>query len=133
MTTYYVDENGFLLSLNPIAGGIEVDAPTLKPPIIGNQLVNGQWILTNTIPPLYQQQENIYLENQINLKRKELLALSDWTQLPDVNISDKDAWTIYRQALRDIPEQPGYPTNVVWPVSPDGSLEIVLPPSKILM
>lgn len=25
----------------------------------------------------------------------------------------------YRQALRDIPQQPGFPTEVIWPVAPD--------------
>jgi hypothetical protein len=29
-----------------------------------------------------------------------------------------DAWRVYRQALRDIPEQPGFPFNVVWPERP---------------
>lgn len=51
-------------------------------------------------------------------KRARLLSASDWTQLPDVPLTTKAAWATYRQALRDITAQPGYPLDIVWPVSP---------------
>ena len=51
-------------------------------------------------------------------KRNGLLAASDWTQLPDVPLATKETWAIYRQDLRDITDQPGYPLEVVWPVAP---------------
>ena len=51
-------------------------------------------------------------------QRASLLAASDWTQLPDVPIATRDAWAGYRQALRDITRQPGYPGAVDWPVAP---------------
>lgn len=50
--------------------------------------------------------------------RATLLMQSDWTQLPDVPLSTKEAWATYRQVLRDITDQPGFPENVVWPVPP---------------
>lgn len=56
----------------------------------------------------------------IKNRRNRLLAESDWTQLSDVPITNKDAWAQYRQALRNIPEQSGFPTNVVWPTPPQG-------------
>ena len=52
------------------------------------------------------------------LQRNELLAASDWTQLPDVTLNTKEAWATYRQALRDITDQPGFPLNVAWPPEP---------------
>jgi hypothetical protein len=55
-------------------------------------------------------------------ERDRLLAASDWTQLPDVNV-DKDAWTTYRQLLRDITEQPEFPNVVIWPAKPGETLE----------
>jgi hypothetical protein len=58
------------------------------------------------------------LKIEITTKRNALLAASDWTQLPDVPQATKDAWAQYRQALRDITEQLGYSTNVLWPTSP---------------
>jgi hypothetical protein len=40
----------------------------------------------------------------LRAKRNKALADSDWTQLPDVgfNAAERNAWMIYRQALRDI-------------------------------
>lgn len=58
------------------------------------------------------------LAAQARAQRDQLLASTDWTQLPDVPQATRDLWAAYRQALRDVPEQSGFPTNVVWPVSP---------------
>jgi hypothetical protein len=55
-------------------------------------------------------------------KRNQLLSESDWTQLPDARAAmgaEKAAeWDEYRQALRDITDQPGYPAEINWPVKP---------------
>jgi len=51
-------------------------------------------------------------------QRDACLQSSDWTQISDCTV-DKQAWLTYRQALRDLPTQPGFPRNVVWPVRPD--------------
>ena len=53
----------------------------------------------------------------VRSERKRLLQASDWTQLPDVPIDTKDAWAAYRQALRDVTDQPD-PFNIVWPTAP---------------
>lgn len=55
---------------------------------------------------------------RVKFERGVLIAASDWTQLPDVPIVTKDAWAIYRQALRDITLQTGYPQTIVWPAPP---------------
>jgi hypothetical protein len=57
-------------------------------------------------------------EYQARRTRDSLLAKSDWTQLPDVSVSARDAWTEYRQALRDVPEQAGFPEEIIWPTAP---------------
>lgn len=61
------------------------------------------------------------LKIEITLKRNQLLLDSDWTQLPNNPLTPEQqtAWATYRQQLRDITSQPGYPTNVVWPVQPE--------------
>jgi hypothetical protein len=51
-------------------------------------------------------------------RRAQELADSDWTQLPDVPQATKDLWAPYRQALRDITDQEGYPHEVVFPAKP---------------
>ena len=52
--------------------------------------------------------------------RNNLLAASDWTELPSCGLPDvkKQAWAPYRQALRDVPQQAGFPWEVTWPVKP---------------
>lgn len=50
-------------------------------------------------------------------QRDALLVASDWTQLPDAPV-DADAWASYRQALRDLPDQGGFPSSVNWPEEP---------------
>lgn len=49
--------------------------------------------------------------------RNKRLAACDWTQLSDAQVN-KDAWATYRQALRDVPAQPGFPFSVSWPSEP---------------
>jgi hypothetical protein len=53
----------------------------------------------------------------VRVERDKRLLESDWTQLPDVPLATKDAWATYRQALRDVTEQPD-PFNIVWPTPP---------------
>lgn len=56
--------------------------------------------------------------NAAIILRNSLLLDSDWTQLSDVPLTNKSEWATYRQSLRDITDQPGFPHNIVWPVSP---------------
>jgi hypothetical protein len=54
----------------------------------------------------------------VRAERNALLASSDWTQLADVPIANRAAWATYRQALRDLPAQGGFPASVTWPEPP---------------
>jgi hypothetical protein len=53
-------------------------------------------------------------------RRTQLLVNSDWTQLADVPLSAerRAQWATYRQALRDITDQSGFPDNINWPATP---------------
>jgi hypothetical protein len=51
--------------------------------------------------------------------RDQLLAQTDWTQTVDVPQATKDKWAPYRQALRDVPQQAGFPDNIQWPSKPE--------------
>lgn len=83
------------------------------------ELVDGQYtILWDVI-----QKTSAQLADELELKkehvrgqRNTLLSESDWTQLADAPV-DKAAWATYRQALRDLPQQPGFP-DVDMPVAP---------------
>jgi len=54
----------------------------------------------------------------VRLKRDEKLAECDWTQVNDSPLKAASAWTTYRQALRDVPAQSGFPHTVTWPTKP---------------
>jgi hypothetical protein len=49
--------------------------------------------------------------------RDNRLMYTDWTQVADAPV-DKEAWAVYRQALRDVTQQEGFPMRVEWPVPP---------------
>ena len=53
---------------------------------------------------------------EARLKRNLLLAETDWTASTDVTMTAE--MTAYRQALRDVPAQAGFPTEVNWPTKP---------------
>jgi len=55
---------------------------------------------------------------QIRAQRNQLLRSLDWTRLDDSSAADKTKYTQYRQDLRDIPDQVGFPDNVIWPTEP---------------
>jgi hypothetical protein len=55
----------------------------------------------------------IELANEARDKRNALLVETDWTASSDVTMSD--AMKAYRQALRDVPAQDGFPTDINWP------------------
>ena len=52
----------------------------------------------------------------VRRERNQLLRESDWVSGSDVTMSED--WRTYRQALRDIPSQEGFPNDVTWPTSP---------------
>ena len=52
---------------------------------------------------------------QVRAERDALLAASDYMALAD---RITDGWRTYRQALRDLPAQAGFPENITWPVEP---------------
>lgn len=54
---------------------------------------------------------------EVRSRRNQLLLESDWTQLSDAQIANKDDWKVYRQNLRDITEATN-PDSIAWPVKP---------------
>ena len=76
--------------------------------VVGEGTVS-EWDLPDPVPVLDPQ--------PIRNERNQLLLASDWTQVADAPV-DKAAWATYRQALRDITVQEGFPHKVVWPTSP---------------
>jgi hypothetical protein len=83
-------------------------------------LVNGQWLQTWVIAEATPEEiaERTEVEAaKVRLERNARLADCDWTQLPD-SPADHDAWAAYRQELRDVTAQEGFPWDITWPEVP---------------
>lgn len=65
----------------------------------------------------YKAQKDAEQAKSVRATRDAKLAESDWTQVADAQV-DKTAWATYRQALRDIPSQAGFPWDVTYPTAP---------------
>jgi hypothetical protein len=98
----------------------------------GVKKVKKQYFTKYSLGPVFTDNENqTALEQETEYKaridtqqgtsvrttRNQLLKDTDWTQVLDAPV-DKDAWSIYRQELRDITGQEGFPFNVIWPTQP---------------
>ena len=55
----------------------------------------------------------------IRASRTEKLKDTDWTQGKDIPDNVSSAWAVYRQGLRDVPSQAGFPWSVQWPTQPE--------------
>lgn len=98
------------LPYNPATGKLSACPP----------YIDGEWVYTVEVVPLTP--EDIEARNEaqaqsVRAQRDRLLVECDWTQLSDSPV-DPLPWRTYRQELRDVPQQAGFPWTVVWPVSP---------------
>ena len=55
---------------------------------------------------------------EVRSERNVKLSATDWTQAFDVPQAIKDSYAPYRQALRDLPTQSGFPNEITWPTQP---------------
>ena len=90
---------------NHITG--EVDQSQVGQPIHGNR-----WFIGYTVVNRPQDQA----EDAIRNRRNRLLSDTDWMALSDNTMTPE--WASYRQALRDITSQEGFPYSVTWPTKP---------------
>ena len=72
------------------------------------------------IPQPTEEEKRKKKEAEVRAKRDYLISQTDFLLQPDYPISAKDLEKVkaYRQALRDVPAQEGFPDNVVWPEEP---------------
>jgi hypothetical protein len=74
---------------------------------------------------VYDYDSNVWIDSfnysyAVIEQRNKLLYESDWTQIPNNPLTQEvqQEWAVYRQALRDITTQSGYPKDVIWPTPP---------------
>ena len=97
----------------------------------GVEQIDGKWYTKYVLGPIFTDGETTAAEQETAYKaikdaeqasavrksRGDKLADSDWTQVADAPV-DKAIWATYRQALRDITTQSGFPWTVTWPDAP---------------
>ena len=97
----------------------------------GIEQIDGKWYTKYVLGPIFTDGETTAAEQEAAYKatkdaeqatnvrnsRTQMLKDCDWTQLAD-STADKTAWATYRQALRDITTQSGFPWEVTWPDAP---------------
>jgi hypothetical protein len=97
----------------------------------GVEQVDGKWYTKYILGPVFTDGETTAAEQEAAYKaikdaeqasavrqsRSDKLADCDWTQVADSPV-DKAVWATYRQALRDITTQDGFPWSVTWPDAP---------------
>lgn len=107
------------------AAGVLIVRPVAPPRTPGMAVVqgapvqrNGEW--WQTWREVVPDNTGVTLEaasKAVRTERNTRLAACDWTQLADAPV-DRLAWANYRQALRDISAQSGFPWSVEWPPLP---------------
>jgi hypothetical protein len=100
-----------MVAFNPNTHKIEYGNPAM---------IDGKWVEQASVvelPPSEAAARQAEAAGGVRATRDMKLKASDWTQMPDAPV-DKQAWATYRQALRDVPAQAGFPFDVSWPVAP---------------
>ena len=101
-------QHGWLpYTLDPSDGDMTIDNSALRE-LIGS---NYAAFVTPTTDEI-----NAALAADVRAERNAKLADSDWRASQDVTMSDE--WRTYRQLLRDLPAQAGFPGNITWPTDP---------------
>ena len=83
-------------------------------------LTNNVWVQQYVVSSLNSEDVASKVSVQaarIRAERDLLLIDSDWTQIADAPV-DKAVWATYRQALRDVTAQSGFPWTITWPDAP---------------
>ena len=86
----------------------------------GVEQIDGQWFTKYSVADMDADAiaaKDAEQAKAIRDQRNTKLTESDWTQVADAPV-DKQAWATYRQALRDITIQTGFPWEITWPDAP---------------
>lgn len=82
--------------------------------------IDGKWYTKHSVAEMDADAITAKDEEQaksVRQQRNEQLKASDWTQVADAPV-DQAAWATYRQALRDVTGQEGFPWTITWPEQP---------------
>ena len=85
--------------------------------VTGDDLICREEVVSQTLD---EAARDASLAAELRTRRNLGLTATDWTQLQDAGLDAQAMvlWQSYRQALRDVPQQPGFPVSVDWPDQP---------------
>ena len=88
--------------------------------MLGNVPAGTKYVVSDGELIIDKQQMDSKRASNIRMVRNKLLSASDWAMFPDSPLTpeQREKWVTYRQALRDIPQQSGFPENVIYPEKP---------------
>jgi hypothetical protein len=86
-------------------------------PVFTDTTVDGVTTSAADNEAAYKAMKDAEQAKSVRQQRGEKLKDSDWTQVADAPV-DKAAWAVYRQALRDVTTQAGFPWTIEWPTQP---------------
>jgi hypothetical protein len=113
--------------INDMGGDVVFEGPQAQPTRYqvgfadGVEQIDGKWYTKYSVADMDQGAKTAKDTEQakaIRSQRTEKLKDSDWTQVADAPV-DKAAWATYRQALRDVTQQSGFPWTIDWPTQPE--------------
>ena len=112
--------------LNALGADVLFEGPQAQPTRYqvgfrdGVEQIGGKWYTKYSVAEMEQEAKDALDAQQAASQRafrNQLLTDSDWTQLSD-SPAETLAWATYRQALRDISAQAGFPWDIAWPEKP---------------
>jgi hypothetical protein len=112
--------------INDMGGDVVFEGPQAQPTRYqvgfadGVQQIEGKWYTKYSVADMDAEAiaaKDTEQAKAIRSQRTDKLKDSDWTQVADAPV-DQAAWATYRQALRDITAQPGFPWDTQWPDAP---------------
>jgi hypothetical protein len=86
-------------------------------PVFTDSTIDGVTTTAAEAEAAYKATKDAEQSASVRTSRNDKLAACDWTQLAD-STADKTVWATYRQSLRDVTAQDGFPWNVTWPEAP---------------
>lgn len=120
ITVYEIKANGFFGTSKEIdpRDGVGANWTYTSPPGEGSyKWENSQWVEAIEPDDSIPGPDFNTMASEARTQRNDLLTSCDWTQVEDAPV-DKAAWSAYRQELRNLPEQDGFPLDVEWPKAP---------------
>lgn len=111
---YCIIENNVVTNVIEISN--EEDAKLFNAVYLGEEAAIGDIIIDGAIADKPIDNNSNLIAKRVREDRNKLLADTDWWALTDHVMTTEQA--AYRQALRDITEQDGFPDNVIYPPLP---------------